>query len=189
MSLTELCSFWYGLKDLFTLHKLAATSCPWLLKLMKSQAVEAHGFKSGTAILTCFSLSLLPSFFAFLVYFFFSCWTFSRLHFWWETFLGKLKIRILEVDERKGRLVVEQDFHGNFQVDVTCMVFAFFCSVLDWIVLILVWFERSLHSAQVSGHKLSVTVKTDDVTSSRRTWTNISGYGRLRGKWFNKSFI
>ena len=22
MSLTELCSFWYGLKDLFTLHKL-----------------------------------------------------------------------------------------------------------------------------------------------------------------------
>ena len=22
-SLTELCSFWYGLKDLFTLHKLA----------------------------------------------------------------------------------------------------------------------------------------------------------------------
>ena len=24
MSLTEWCSFWYGLKDLFTLHKLAA---------------------------------------------------------------------------------------------------------------------------------------------------------------------
>ena len=23
LSLTELCSFWYGLKDLFTLHKLA----------------------------------------------------------------------------------------------------------------------------------------------------------------------
>ena len=23
VSLTELCSFWYGLKDLFTLHKLA----------------------------------------------------------------------------------------------------------------------------------------------------------------------
>ena len=27
--------------------------------------------------------------------------------------------RILELDERKGRWVVEQDFHGNFQVDVT----------------------------------------------------------------------
>ena len=67
--------------------------------------------------------------------------------------------------------------------------FAFYCGVLDRIVLILVWFERSLHSAQVSGHKLSVTVKTDDVTSSRSTWTGIGGYGRLRGEWFNKSFI
>ena len=34
-SLTELSSFWYGLKDLFTLHKL-----DWPLKLMTSQAVE-----------------------------------------------------------------------------------------------------------------------------------------------------
>ena len=25
VSLTELCSFWYGLKDLFTLHKLVLT--------------------------------------------------------------------------------------------------------------------------------------------------------------------
>ena len=25
VSLTELCSFWYGLKDLFTLHKLSLT--------------------------------------------------------------------------------------------------------------------------------------------------------------------
>ena len=28
VSLTELCSFWYGLKDLFTLHKLSEESCP-----------------------------------------------------------------------------------------------------------------------------------------------------------------
>ena len=27
--------------------------------------------------------------------------------------------RILGLDERKGRWVVEQDFHGNFQVNVT----------------------------------------------------------------------
>ena len=27
--------------------------------------------------------------------------------------------RILGLDERKGRRVVEQDFHGNFQVNVT----------------------------------------------------------------------
>ena len=38
---------------------------------------------------------------------------------------------ILGLDERKGRWVVEQDFHGNF--------------------LILVWFERSLYSVHVSG--------------------------------------
>ena len=37
-------------------------------------------------------------------------------------------------------------------------------------MLILVWFERSLHSAQVSGQSMSVslTIKTDDVTSGRR---------------------
>ena len=34
--------------------------------------------------------------------------------------------RILELDERKGRWVVEQDFHGDFQVDVTF----FFCGFL-----------------------------------------------------------
>ena len=62
---------------------------------------------------------------------------------------------------------MEQDFHGNFQVNVTWF-FAFFSGVLDWIVLILVWFERSLHSAQVSRQKLSLTNKTDDVTSGRR---------------------
>ena len=30
--------------------------------------------------------------------------------------------RILEFDERKGRWVVGQDFHGNFQVNVTWFV-------------------------------------------------------------------
>ena len=58
--------------------------------------------------------------------------------------------RILGLDERKGMWVVEQNFHGNFQVNVT-WVFAFFSSVLDLIVPILVWFERSLKSAIVSG--------------------------------------
>ena len=54
--------------------------------------------------------------------------------------------RMLGLDERKGRWVVEQDFHGNFQVNVTWF-FDFFSGVLDRIVLILVWFERSFHSA------------------------------------------
>ena len=57
--------------------------------------------------------------------------------------------RILGLDERKGMWVVEQNFHGNFQVNVTWF-FAFFSGVLDLIVPILVWFERSLHFAQVS---------------------------------------
>ena len=54
----------------------------------------------------------------------------------------KKAFRILGLDERKGRWGVEQDFHGNFQVNVTWFV-AFFSGVL-------VWFEGSLHSAQVS---------------------------------------
>ena len=65
---------------------------------------------------------------------------------------------LLGLNERKGRWVVQQDFHGKFQSNVT-WVFAFFSVVLDWIVLILVWFERSLHS---------LTIKTDDVTIGRR---------------------
>ena len=37
--------------------------------------------------------------------------------------------RILGLDERKGRAwVVEQDFHGNFQVNVT-WIFAFFSGI------------------------------------------------------------
>ena len=45
---------------------------------------------------------------------------------------------------------MEQDFPGNFQVNVH--VFLPFSPVsLTQFVLILVWFERSLNSAQVSG--------------------------------------
>ena len=35
---------------------------------------------------------------------------------------------------------MEEDFHGDLQVNLA-WVFAFFSGVLDWIVLILVWFE------------------------------------------------
>ena len=176
-----------GLKDLFTLHKLAATSCPCSFKLMMSQAVEAHGFKSDRAVLTFTFLFLSsPLFSLFLPHFFPLAG-----HLVGFILVGRVfrkAFRILGLGERKGRWAMEQDFHGDFQVNVTWF-FASFSGVLDWIVLILVWFERSLHSAQVSGHKLSVTVKTDDVTSSRSTWTGIGGYGRLRSEWFNKSFI
>ena len=42
---------------------------------------------------------------------------------------GKV-FRMLGLGERKGRWVVEQDFHGNFQVNVTWF-FSFFSGALD----------------------------------------------------------
>ena len=54
--------------------------------------------------------------------------------------------RILVLDERKGSWAVKQG------VEIfASMLHAFFSDLLKWIVLILVWFERSLHPAQVSG--------------------------------------
>ena len=65
--------------------------------------------------------------------------------------VGKV-FRISGLDERKGRWVVEQDFHGSFQVNFTWFL-AFLSGDVDWIVLILVWFERFIHSAQVRGQR------------------------------------
>ena len=113
--------------------------------------------------------TFLPSFFAFLASFFFFCWAFSRLHFGGKVF--REGFRILGLDKRKGRWAVAQDFHGNFQVNVT-RFFSFFSGVLDRIVPLLVWFERSLHFALHS-----LTIKTDDVTSSRR---DVDPHGWLR---------
>ena len=45
-------------------------------------------------------------------------------------------VRTLGLNEMKGKWVVEQDFHKNFQVNVT-RVFASFSGVLDRVVLIL----------------------------------------------------
>ena len=39
-------------------------------------------------------------------------------------------VNILGLDERKGKWVVEQDFHGNFRVNITWF-FAFPSGVLD----------------------------------------------------------
>ena len=70
-----------------------------------------------------------PFFFRFsCLIFFFSCWAFSRLHFGRRVF--RKAFRILGLGERKGRWVMEQDFHGDFQVLVTWF-FASFSGVLD----------------------------------------------------------
>ena len=108
------------------------------------------GFKSGTALFFAF----LASFFSFagnLIGFILVAKVFTKA------------LRILELDGRKCRRVVEQDFHGNFLDNVTFFFFAFFSGVLNWIELILVWFERSFHLTQAR-----LTIKTDDITSDRR---------------------
>ena len=76
-----------------------------------------------------FSLSLLPSFFAFLASFFFSL----AGHLVGFVLVGRVfrkAFRILGLGERKGRWAIEQDFHGDFQVNVTWF-FTSFSGVLD----------------------------------------------------------
>ena len=85
--------------------------------------------------------------------------------------------------ERKGRWVVEQDFHGKFQVNVTFFFFAFFFRVLDWIVLILVRFEKSIHSAQVSGHSCPWPLKLMMSQAVEGMLICMDSYGWIRGEW------
>ena len=82
-------------------------------------------------------------------------------------------------NQRKGRWVVG---HGNFQGNVSWF-FAFFSGFLDWIVLNLVWFERSVHSAKVSGQSCPWTLKLMTSQAVEGTWIRTGGYGRLRGEW------
>ena len=94
--------------------------------------------------------------------------------------------RILWLGERKGRWAMEQDFHGDLQVNVTWF-FASFSGILDWIVLIPLWFERSLHSAQVSGQSCPWPLKLMTSQRVERTWIRTGGYRRFRGEWVNEA--
>ena len=87
------------------------------------------GFKSDTAVLTftfrflsslLFSL-FLPHFFSLAGY---------LVGFILVRRVFRKAFRILGLGERKGRWVIEQDFHGDFQVNVTWF-FASFSGVLD----------------------------------------------------------
>ena len=138
------------------------------------------GFKSDTAVLT-FTFRFLSSliFSLFLPLFFSLAGHLVGFVSGWEEFLGKL----LGLGERKGRwALIEQDFHGDFQVNVTWF-FASICGVLDWIVPIQVWFERSLHSAQVSGQSCPWQLKLMKSQRVERTWIRTGGYRRFRGEW------
>ena len=64
---------------------------------------------------------------------------------------------------------------------------ASFSGVLDWIVLILVWFERSLHFAQVSEESCPWPLKLMTSQRVERTWIRTGGYGRFRGEWVKQN--
>ena len=150
---------------------------------MQNISLRSSGMRRKQNFEIYFSLSLLPSFFAFLASFFFSL----AGHLVDFILVGRAfrkAFRILGLGERKGRWVMEQDFHGDFQVKVTWF-FACFSGVLDWIVLILVWFERSLHSAQVSKESCPWPLKLMTSQWVERTWIRTGGYGRFRGEWVN----
>ena len=56
-------------------------------------------------------------------------------------------------------------------------------------MLILVWFERSLHSAQVSEESCPGPLKLMTSQWVERTWIRTGGYGRFRGEWVNRHCI
>ena len=65
--------------------------------------------------------------------------------------------------------------------------FPFFSGVLNWILIILVWFKRSLHSAQGSGQSCPWPLKLMTSHAVERTWIRTGGYGRPMGEWVNLS--
>ena len=88
--------------------------------------ISFWGLKARSSLDFFFSLSLLPSFFAFLASYFFFCWVLSKLHyggkFFWKAF------RILGLDETRGSRGTRFSWKFSGQC-YTC--FAFFSGVLD----------------------------------------------------------
>ena len=131
-------------------------------------------FKSDTAVLT-FTLSFSPP-----LIFRFSCLIFLSLagHLVGFILVGKVfrkAFRILGLDEKKGRWVVEQDCHGNFQVNVTWF-FAF--SPVSLTELCSFWYGlKDLFTLHKLADKLSLTIKFDDVQRSRK---DVDPHGRLQ---------
>ena len=83
-------------------------------------------------------------------------------------------LRILGLDERKGRWVVGQDFQGNFWVNVTWLPFSpasLTDSCLFWYGFTL----RSLHPAQVSWQSCPWPLKLMTSQAVEGTWVRRSG--------------
>ena len=101
------------------------------LGMRRKQNFEiGFGFKSDTAVLTftLFRFLSSPLFSLFLPYFFSLAGHLVGFILVGNVF--KKAFRILGLGERKGRWAMEQDFHGDFQVNVTWF-FASFSGVLD----------------------------------------------------------
>ena len=150
------------------------------ISLRSSSMRRKQNFETQQSWLLLFAFSS-PLFFRFSCLFFFSL-AGNLVGFILVGIVFRKAFRILGLGERKGRWAMQQDFHGDFQVNVTWL-FASFSGVLDWIVLSLVWFERSLHSAQVSGECCPWPLKLMTSQRVERTWIRTGGYGRFRGEW------
>ena len=95
----------------------------------KFRHFDVFGFKSATAVLTLtFPFLSSPRFSLFLLIFFSLAG-----HLVGFILMGRIfrkAFRILGLGERKGRWVMEQDFHGDLQVNLACF-FAVFSGVLN----------------------------------------------------------
>ena len=106
-----------------TTNRFSGRTLGGLLIQMQNISLRSSGIRRKL------SLSLLPSFFAFLASFLFSL----AGHLVGFILVGRVfrkAFRILGLGERKGSWAMEQDFHGDFQVNVTWF-FASFSGVLD----------------------------------------------------------
>ena len=90
---------------------------------------KVFGFKSDTAVLTFTFIFSPPLFFRFSCLIFFSL-AGHLVGFILVGIVFRKAFRILGLGQRKGRWAMEQDFHGDFQVNVTWF-FASFSGVLD----------------------------------------------------------
>ena len=143
----------------------------------KQNFVIVLGFKSDTAVLSItFHVLSFSLFSLFLPHFFSFPWHLVGIIF------GKA-FRILGLDERKGRWVVEQDFPRNFQVSVTlfflpfCLVSltkscSFCCGLKDLFIL---------HKLAEKGCHWPLKLMMSQAVEG--TWIRTGGYG---GKWVKR---
>ena len=138
----------------------------------KQNFVIVLGFKSDTAVSSItFHFLSSPLFSLFLPHFSSFAWHLVGFIF------GKA-FRILGLDFKKK---VGGWWNKIFRSVLHC----FLTGILDWIMLILIWFERSLHSTQVSRKSCHLPLKLMMSQAVEGRWIRTGGY---RGKWVKRIF-